>query len=73
MKLFKNMKRDQDIRHGYFLFYIIQDDTNIRNRSESGEIIVYSNYEYASVIAEYYHSMIRVSEYHRIFGGRYGN
>lgn len=63
-----NAQRDVAVKRGEFLYYIVSGDTNIRNRSDDGEIVIYSSRDAAEEVYEWTEDVISVAEYNRIFG-----
>ena len=63
-----NAQRDAAVKRGDFLYYIISEYTNIRNRSDDGEIVIYSSRDAAEEVYEWAEEVISVAEYNRIFG-----
>lgn len=63
-----NARRNAAVEHGTFLYYIVSEYTNIRNRSDNGEIVIYSSRDAAGEVYEWAEEVISISEYDKIFG-----
>ena len=63
-----NTQRDIAFERGDFLYYIVSGDTNLRNRSESGEVVIYSSRGVAEGECEWLEEVINIAEYNRLYG-----
>ena len=63
-----NVQRNIAVERGDFMYYIVSDDTNFRNRSESSEVVIYSSRSIAEEECEWFEEVISVSEYNRLYG-----
>ena len=53
---------------GDFVYFVILDGTNLRKKSEDGEVIRYYSREFAEVECDWEEKVVSKSEYYRIFG-----
>lgn len=65
-----NTQRNAAVERGDFLYYIVSEDTNLRNRSkDDDEIVIYSSRDAAEEEeCEWLEEVISVSEYNRLYG-----
>lgn len=63
-----NVQRDIAVERGDFLYYIVSEDTNLCNRSGSGEVVIYSSRSVAEEECEWLKEVISISEYNRLYG-----
>ena len=62
-----NFQRNAAVERGDFLYYIISEGTNLLNRTEDGEIVIYLYREIAEEECKWEEEVISISEYNRIY------
>jgi len=65
-----NTQRNAAIIQGDFVYFIIDDCSNVRKR-QNGDVIVYSSRQFAEEKCDWEEVVVSVSEYDRIFGRPY--
>jgi len=62
-------RRHEEVVSGSFVYYVIENDTNIRH-SKDGSPIMYSYRDAADFDCDWLHErVISIAEYNRVFGG----
>lgn len=64
-----DVRRNNAMESGEFLYYIVSECTNVRKRYEGGTIVIYNNREAAEIECGFQEEIIRVSDFNEIFGG----
>ena len=62
-----NIQRECAVLRGDFKYYVIEEYTNVRKRSEDGKVIVYYSRLFADGECNWIEKAVSVSEYNRIF------